>query len=440
MQASWTGVQLVVTGAEAVGDGDDTGAVLLDADGVGVGLDAPVVVAAQPATRSAPATRTVAIPNTRRCEFSVRFIPQLLHGQVAESRRREGCRERDRIDSVDRSRGRPRTFMVEITGIDQHELWGSHGFPPVEQVRPLVWSVPIDCTPLPVRYTLCYLVANTAGQFVIIDPGWESELGRQQLLAGVERAGLSLANVTGIVVTHFHPDHLGMVRELAEMTGAWVGMHPAEGDYLRDGPSLEQALRDDQLWLARAGVPEDQRADLAMKGGRLAHFLDPILPDLLLPDGASIPLDGRDLRVIWTPGHTGGHLCIVDVDSEVILTGDHVLPRISPNVGLGFFDGDRDPIGEYYASLESMMAWDAFEVLPAHEWRFRGLAERSAELREHHEARSREVAGILESMPDATPWQVAERLTWSRGWVSLDGDNLRAALSESVAHIHHLEV
>src|SRR5699024_10454521 len=154
-------------------------------------------------------------------------------------------------------------------------------------------------------------------------------------------------------------------------------------------------------------------------------------------DGDELPLAGRTLRIVATPGHTAGHICIVDPDSEVIFTGDHVLPRITPNVGLSSLDLGRDPLAEYFASLERMPAWDGFEACPAHEYRFSGLAERSEQLRVHHEQRAGEIAAVLAAGAQ-TVWQIAERISWSRGFDSLDGMNLRSALGETGAHVEYL--
>ena len=126
------------------------------------------------------------------------------------------------------------------------------------------------------------------------------------------------------------------------------------------------------------------------------------------------------------------------LDDRVVLTGDHVLPRITPNVGLGAADDNRNALRHYYESLDAMAPWDGFEVCPAHEYRFRGLAERANDLRAHHEQRAQEILDVLAVAPSLTVWQIAQRLTWSRGWDGLDGVNLRSALSETAAHLEHL--
>jgi len=159
--------------------------------------------------------------------------------------------------------------------------------------------------------------------------------------------------------------------------------------------------------------------------------------DVLLEDGELVPLPGRQLRAVWTPGHTPGHLCLHEESENLLLTGDHVLPRISPNIGLqpNFAE---PPLAAYLRSLELIAAYDQAEALPAHEYRFAGLATRVKMLLAHHERRCDEVLAILGRLGPATAWQVTEELTWSRGWSSVVGFMRRAALAEAAAHLKHL--
>lgn len=328
--------------------------------------------------------------------------------------------------------------MIQITGMAQHQASLDKTMPPHERISEHVWSIPVRCDPFPVRYTLSYSLAGDAGDFVIVDPGWDSAPGREQLAEGLAAAGLELSGLRGIIVTHFHPDHLGMARWLSEQTGAWVGMSPL--DTLPEGGRFAGALEADRDWLRGCGVPESTIGEIAFTEGSIRAFGRPPRVDVALADGDRIGLPGRDIRVVWTPGHSAGHLCLVDHNDRLVLTGDHVLPRISPNIGLGFHDGDRDSVREYLDSLTTISQWDAYEVCPAHEWRFAGLGERCRELADHHDERSREVRAVLAEKPDATVWEVAQRLSWSRGWANLDASGIRGALGETVAHLRYLGV
>jgi hypothetical protein len=95
------------------------------------------------------------------------------------------------------------------------------------------------------------------------------------------------------------------------------------------------------------------------------------------------------------------------------------------------------PLGPYLDSLERITTFDAMSAYPAHEYRFRGIAERVATLRAHHKTRCRELLGVVAVLGQASAWQVAERLTWSRPWAEV-GPMRVAAISETVAHIEYL--
>jgi glyoxylase-like metal-dependent hydrolase (beta-lactamase superfamily II) len=326
---------------------------------------------------------------------------------------------------------------VRVTGTAQREAWLAHTSPPVEQVRPDLWSVPVPIPGSPLRYTLTYLIAAGSG-LVVVDPGWNSEAGWQVLTEGLKAAGALPANVTGIAVTHIHPDHHGLSARLREASGAWIAMHPAEQSTLAAlRPHNADTRRADLAWLARCGVPDDVAAGLAVNDDALAVVRAMAKPDVLLEHGDLVPLPGRQVRAVWTPGHTPGHLCLHEESDGLLLTGDHVLPRISPNIGLQSNLAER-PLAAYLRSLELIAAYDKAEALPAHEYRFHGLADRVRMLLAHHERRCDEVIAILARDGPATVWQVTQELSWSRGWSSVTGFMRRAALAEAAAHLRHL--
>jgi glyoxylase-like metal-dependent hydrolase (beta-lactamase superfamily II) len=327
--------------------------------------------------------------------------------------------------------------VLEITGIDQQQAWKERRLPPVEQVSAHVWSVPVPCAPFPVRFTYSYLAVAPDGRFVVIDPGLESDEGADRMKAGIAEAGLSLDGLVGIAVTHFHPDHLGAAQSLADETGAWLGLHAREIAFFDPSPFPDMFTRD-RAWLSSCGFPQDVEDMLAMTPERYAHAFSGASPDRVLADGDRLELPGRDLEVVWTPGHTAGHVCIVDHDDRLVFTGDHVLPRITPNIGVDTHDPDRDGVAEYESSLLRVASWPDYEACPAHEYRFRGIPERAEQLQRHQSARSAEVAAVLAEDPDAAAWDVARQLTWARGWDSLDGQNLRSAVAETQSHLNHL--
>ncbi len=326
---------------------------------------------------------------------------------------------------------------VTVTGVAQRQAWQAREFPPVEQVRSGVWSVPVTMPQNPLRYTLAYLLLSGTGA-VVVDPGWESNRGWEDLLAGLGAAGLSADRVTGIVVTHVHLDHHGLSRRLSEASGAWIAMHAAEVQNLPSRISNAVGSDGTRSWLTRCGAPAEVLAEFNDDLADILGLFRLADPDVLLADGDTLDLPGREIRVVWTPGHTPGHICLHDVDHNLLLTGDHLLPRISPNIGLT--PGTQDsPLSSYLDSLRAAVGFDSAEALPAHEYRFRGIAGRAEALIKHHDARAREVLDIIAAAKRPTIWDVTTRLTWSRGWDQINGFMRRAALFETAAHIEYLE-
>jgi glyoxylase-like metal-dependent hydrolase (beta-lactamase superfamily II) len=326
---------------------------------------------------------------------------------------------------------------MRVTGTAQRNAWLAREQPPTEEVRPDLWSVPVPIPDSPLRYTLSYVLVSGSG-VIVVDPGWDTEPGWQALAGGLAAAGAAPADVTGIVVTHIHLDHHGLSARLRAASGAWIAMHPAERDSLPARLwSQADAPARDRAWLHSCGVPPDVAAELAVTKDRMGPVLTMLEPDVLLEDGDLVPGTGRRLRALWTPGHTPGHLCLHEETEDVLLTGDHVLPRITPNIGLQ--PHTTEPaLAAYLASLHQIAARDSAEVLPAHEYRFHGLADRVRILQAHHDRRCQEILDVLASVGPATVWQVTERLSWSRGWPAVKGFMRRAAIGETAAHLEYL--
>jgi glyoxylase-like metal-dependent hydrolase (beta-lactamase superfamily II) len=336
-----------------------------------------------------------------------------------------------------------------VTGLAQRQAWRDGRLPPAEQVASGVWSLPVTIPDSPLRYTLCYLLHGDSA-LIVVDPGWDDERTWQDLTRGLKEAGTSPEAVTGIVVTHVHPDHHGLSARLREASGAPIAMHEAEvaalpsrmaataaADGDGGGVHSDGGTSGDLVWLQRAGVPPEVAAELTVRVAEAAGYLRLPDPDRLLRDGERLDLPGRRIQVVWTPGHTPGHICLFDADHNMLLTGDHLLPRITPNIGLTPY-APVSPLQGYLASLASLDGYDSAEALPAHEYRFRGIAARAAALAAHHAERADEVVALVATAPGLSLWSVTERLTWSRGWAEITGFMRRAALAETAAHVAYL--
>ncbi|WP_165966066.1 MBL fold metallo-hydrolase [Actinomadura sp. 7K534] len=304
----------------------------------------------------------------------------------------------------------------------------------VRQVAPDVWAVPVPIPDNPLRYTVCYAL-EAPGGLVLLDPGWDGDATYEALSAGLATLGAAVGDVRGVVSTHFHPDHHGLAGRVRAESGAWVALHEADARFFgSDAAAVEAMVRTNETWLRAAGASVDEHPELADAGDEVVRRILLARPDVHPLDGDRLPGTGR-LTVVHTPGHTPGHICLHDPDRRLLFGGDHLLPRISPNVGWHPMSGEN-PLGDFLASLDRVARLDpaAGLVLPAHEWPFTGPAARAKELIRHHDERLSEVKALLVPGP-RTAWDLAQDLTWSRPWESLVPNLKRAALGEVLAHL-----
>ncbi|MEO8898372.1 MAG: MBL fold metallo-hydrolase [Candidatus Dormibacter sp.] len=328
---------------------------------------------------------------------------------------------------------------VQITGTAQRQAWRDGVLPAVERVRPQLWSVPVPIPDNPLRYVIVHLLELDDG-VAVVDTGWNTETAWTALVDGLAVAGYAVGDVRAALITHIHPDHYGLAGRLREASGAWVGLHAADAALLpgRYGAGVDAVVAQMRGLLTSCGVPADVVAELSEASMGVREFVSQAEPDVLLEHGKPLGLRGWDIVPLHTPGHSPGHVCFLDRDRRVLLSGDHVLPRISPNISV-HAQQPGNPLADFLDSLRAVRDLDVDEVLPAHEWRFAPLAARVDELLDHHANRLRVVEQAIADHPGTTCWDTARRLPWSRAWDEVRGHMRRAAVGETLAHLVLLE-
>jgi glyoxylase-like metal-dependent hydrolase (beta-lactamase superfamily II) len=294
--------------------------------------------------------------------------------------------------------------------------------------------VPVPIPNNPLRYVLVY-VFELADGVALVDAGWDTEEAWTALADGLGSVGSGVDQVRAVLVTHIHPDHYGLAGRVREASGAWIGLHEADAVLLPDRyGDMDGLLSGMRRLLVDCGVPPGEVANLSEASMEIRNFVRQVSPDRFIEDGQELDLPGWDLRAVWTPGHSPGHLCFVEPERRLILTGDAVLPRITPNVSVHPQQG-ADPLADFLDSLTRLTGFDVDEVLPAHEFRFTGLQARIEALIGHHEERLAEIESLVAKDPGLTCWDLTTRLPWSRPWPEVRGHMRRAANGETLAHL-----
>jgi len=290
-----------------------------------------------------------------------------------------------------------------------------------------VWQIKLP-VPFPLGFVAAYLVEGDDG-WTLIDAGYDYPPAREAWETGTLAAGCDLSrDVSRIVVTHFHPDHVGAARWLQEVSAAPVYMMEGEIPFARrlwGSPDAGPFVR----LLVRHGMPRDmaETAAGAMRGGLR-------LPEEILPlrAGEKVPMGGGAARVVHAPGHADHQLVLHDERRRLLYAADHVMLGITPNIG-AWPETEPHPLARYLESLGSMRGLGADLVLPGHGPAFRDLDGRIGELVDHHAERLGAMRARIEAAPGSA-YEVSRSLF--RGALTV---HQRAfALAETIAHLDHL--
>ncbi len=306
-----------------------------------------------------------------------------------------------------------------------------------------VYQLKLPIPDNPLEYLNAYLVGGN-GDYGLIDSGWPSQEALNSLKRQLKEISVDLRDIATIVVTHGHLDHFGLAGEIRRLSGAQIIMHQMDAPQL--GPHrLDQQWFSAQMreWLTTNGMPEEKLATLGRPFAASLDFAWLVPPDKTVRGGEVISIGPSRLEVIWTPGHSPGHICLYDAKNKILFSGDHTLPVITPNVSLNPRTAVLgNPLGIYFDSLRKVKSLETDLVLPAHEHVFSNLRQRVEELFTHHEER---ISDLLNSLGDGekTAYQIAIKMLWVGLTGIVLGENLPeteqpGAIGETLAHLELL--
>ena len=267
----------------------------------------------------------------------------------------------------------------------------------------------------------------------LVDTGIGTEEAWEVLLQGLSEIGVRVEEIQQIILTHKHPDHFGLARRIQRASRARVFIHEADReDILHFEEEHDQWVSSTEDRLRRWGAPEpvifDTRPALQATD-EMAESVD-AEP---LSTGQQLPVNGMNLDVLHTPGHTRGSICLRY--GNALLTGDHVLPQYTPNIG-GSERGGHGLLQQFLDSLERVRSLfsEGLEVLPGHGRPIPDMRARVNFMIEHHQRRGRRILEILSERKNQTTWEVASRL-----FGDLRDIHVLLGLGEVDAHFEYLE-
>ncbi len=311
------------------------------------------------------------------------------------------------------------------------------------EIRPGIYQLKIPIPDNPLEYTNSYLVQGD-GECLLIDPGMNNDAAFDALQRELTEIGVAFEDITQILATHSHGDHYGLCDRVKQLSQAKVLLHQMDRELIQSmqTSSKERWQRSEQ-WLRLNGVPSREITKIKNDTRGMPVFTTPTLPDITLQGDETITIGSFSLRVLWTPGHAPGHVCLYDSAKKILFSGDHVLPVITPNISLQG-QSDTNPLADFINSLKLVKQLDVTLVLPAHEQTFTDLPTRVEEIFEHHEQRNSEIMGTIKTRPQ-TAYQISGKITWmpTLGGVSfrdLEPRDKRMAVSETLAHLESMRV
>lgn len=284
--------------------------------------------------------------------------------------------------------------------------------------------------PFPMKYVYCYLFKQNDG-YALIDVGFNYSEARETWGKVFDYLNIHFSDIKTIYLTHFHPDHTGLSGWMQELTGADVYIHDIDAEMMERvwGENSVQTLKMKDMILDH-GVPEQLSEKIILYMEKLRKNVLP-LPKMQTI-GHEVQFAQRNWKVIHTPGHSSGHVCFYQQDEGVMIAGDMILDRITPNISV-WPGASQNPLHEYMESLRMLKTLTISIAYTSHHSAVEHIDQRIDELIAHHDER---LLKIEELAKGKTAFEIAEVLFSHK---NLTPHQWRFAIAETIAHLNYLE-
>jgi glyoxylase-like metal-dependent hydrolase (beta-lactamase superfamily II) len=293
--------------------------------------------------------------------------------------------------------------------------------------------------PLPLPFALkivnAFLIEGKNG-YTIIDTGLHTDEDLARWEEAQTRFGWRWRDVEKIVLTHYHPDHYGLAGKLQQLSGAPVYLSRTDWEQAQLFFGRESDMGERMVdFFSLHGLPEELKKQISGHLREFHRWVEPHPRPSFIEAGETICLGDHEYQVIHTPGHADGHLSFYDAKRQVLIGGDFLLPKISPNISL-WPGADSNPLQTYLNTLDRMKTLPVKKVFPAHGKVFSHYRERIEELEQHHAERLGDIKEFVDKMGEVTAYEVCVELFGHQRSIH----QLRFAMSETLAHLEYLRL
>ncbi|NVM56105.1 MAG: MBL fold metallo-hydrolase [Candidatus Helarchaeota archaeon] len=295
---------------------------------------------------------------------------------------------------------------------------------------------------------VCVYLFKLGNKNILFDAGLDFKKWSKAFFSLLEEASISMREIDYCIISHHHLDHIGLLKEFKQKNPQiQILMHEVTNNILQqenDFKNFKELKAEAQPVVERMvkfGLSEVLGKKILRWYSMWPKLTKYYAPDKIFHDGDEIYFGKSKIKIIWTPGHSLGHICVFDQDHKHLFAGDHILSRITPHIGS--FPVNPLPeekfnfeniLDHYLKSLDKIDKLNPKIIFPAHQDVIYNPHERILEIKEHHQNRLNEISRIIKDNP-LTPFQISQIHFGN----DLDPINAFLALNETVSHLIYLE-
>jgi glyoxylase-like metal-dependent hydrolase (beta-lactamase superfamily II) len=302
----------------------------------------------------------------------------------------------------------------------------------IEEVAASLFRVEVPIPNNPLQSINSYFI-KAPERTLIVDTGMNLPESRKAMSEALSRLNIDL-NKTDFFITHLHADHLGLALQLATRTSK-LYLNRREFDLI-SSPNGWEIYHDFYLKYGfppgELDVSEEHHPARAIKRELMDYFT-------VVDESQPLQIGNYSFQCISTPGHSPGHICLYEPVEKILISGDHVLFDITPNINS--WPIMENALKEYLLNLDKVLPLEVKLVLPGHRRIQPNHRKRIQELKKHHRARANEVLGLLDR-GETNAYQMAPLMSWDvsyNSWAEFPVLQKWFAVGEALAHLKYLE-